>query len=429
MKVFVGDVQRSCTGSSYYTTQIFNFLRMNGVEVVKDGRDADYIIIVTCGGNTDNEDLSLKIINDYICKYQYQKNIIVTGCLPRINPSALDVPGLTVIPFWEVEELNRMFGKRIKIQDVKANKLNKNIAVRDPEEYHVRICQGCVNSCSFCVIKKAKGHVRSEPISKIIDEIKEGVALGYKKIVLLADDCGSYGLDIGTDFTTLLNEIESLGEDIKLTIYYIYPQKIVELFEGTNEKIWSKVSFVLVPLQSTSDRILKLMNRDYNVDDILDTLEKIKRINPDIYLVTHIIVGFPQETDEEALPKKRMEEIFDEIVLHRYSDREGTRAYSFDCKLSEEDIMDRLKMVNAQMSQPQKINLANEVKLLELDGSDSKEALKENRFYIKKFCRKYGYRLKKTAVKLEDGRYRPACIFDDDSGLPYSIRDIKEHLD
>lgn len=356
----MGTTFPQCENNSYYTTQIYNFFKKNNFRVVKHSSEADAIVIVTCGFDDEREEDAFKNIDKYLDKYRYEKKIIVTGCLPKINTKLFKTPGLTIIPLQDLQMFNEIFQPNIKIQNIRANKINKNVINRGfKEDYYIQICQGCVNNCSYCAIKWAKGYVKSKPIENIIEEIKEGIARGFDRFVMLADDCGSYGIDINTDFANLLNEISALNEDIKLNIHYMFPQKLIELFDKINEEVWKKVYFMNVPLQSYSERILKLMNRNYDVNNVLDILSKIKKINKDIFLEAHLIFGFPQETVEETLSNLNLIKYYDHLTLFHYSDKKGTEASKLSGKLSNKEIWNRIKNLDNKIEDPEKIELTN----------------------------------------------------------------------
>lgn len=379
MKVFLESIFPVCENNAYYLTQIFNFLKNNNIELVKNSFKADVIIMVTCGFDDERESDSLKVINDYLNKYRNKKRIIVTGCLPKINPKSLNIPGLTTISLQDFALFNEIFNSKTEIQKIKANKLNKDI-LKDSikrrdfcfskeqtslhKDYYIQICQGCVNNCSYCAIKKAKGYVKSKSIQNIIDEINEGVSLGHKKFILLADDCGSYGVDINTDFADLLNKINGLKHDLKLNIHYFYPQKLVDLFDKINVDVWRKIYFMNIPFQSVSKKTLRLMNRNYNVDQILNLLVKIKKINKDIYLKTHIIFGFPQETIQETIDNLKINSFFNEIQFFLYSKKEGTEASRLHGELSEGDLMDMFKLIRDESLKFKNIKIAHTLKYM-----------------------------------------------------------------
>ena len=340
-KVFLCVTNNVCHLNIYLATQIYNFINLNGFNFTDRSKDADIIIIVTCAVDENFEKQSLNIVNRYIKKYKKDKRIIVAGCLPKINERVSKIEDIICIGPKELEKFDDLFKPKIKISSIKANKLNKGLISRraGPDDYYVEISKGCANNCSYCAIKKAKGGVKSKPIKNIINEFKEGLDLGYKQFVLLADDCGSYGIDINTNFAELLNSIkrEAVG-DFSLTIYYFEPGRLIELYPKIDKNIIKRIKYLTVPIQSTSQRILKLMNRNYSVNSVLDIIQDIRLLNPKIWLETHVINCFPSETREESFDALKLKKYFNKVAFYQYSDRNGTVAINLPDKIPKEEI-------------------------------------------------------------------------------------------
>jgi len=343
MKVFLVPTHYCCENNTYLSTQLYNFFKVNGIGLVKNESDADTIVIVTCGFEKERENNAIKIVEDLVKKYGGNKKIIVTGCLPKINPSALSNSEITLINLQELSKFNKIFEPKIEIEQVKGNELNRDfLRAGFPEDYYIQICQGCVNNCSYCVIKTAKGHVKSKGINEIIKEFKTGIGLGFKRFVLLADDCGSYGLDINTDLANLLNSLDqSADKDFEINIHYIYPKRLIDLYPKISKSVLRKIYFMNIPLQSTSPRILKLMNRDYDINSVLEIIKEIKKINPTICLETHVIYGFPSETRNEFFMNFYLKDYFDRATFFIYSDGNGTKTGNIEDNISTNEIMYR----------------------------------------------------------------------------------------
>lgn len=323
---------------------------MNGAKILDKPFAADIIIINTCGFDKEREKTALDIIQKYMKRYYNKKEIIITGCLPKINESLNKIKGITTIGPREIEEFNKIFKSKQPIQQIKANRLNQKFCSNTlsfPKDYHIQISQGCINNCSYCAIKKAKGYIQSKPIKKIIKEFKKGFKLGFKRFVLLADDCGSYGVDINTDFAELLNKLhKATKKEFKLNLCYFEPSRLVKLYPKINKDvIKERLYFISIPLQSTSQRIIKLMNRNYNVKSVLKIVKEIKSLNPKIYLDSYTLYGFPSETREEFLDTFRLKDYFDKIIYLYYSDRENIKSSKLKNKITRNEIMYRTRLI------------------------------------------------------------------------------------
>jgi tRNA A37 methylthiotransferase MiaB len=246
----------------------------------------------------------------------------------------------------ELNRFNKIFKPAVRIENISGSMLKRNFINERYgflDAYYLQICQGCANHCSYCAIKKAKGEVTSKPIEQIISELKEGMKMGFKRFVLLADDCGSYGLDLGVDFARLLNQLNHF--DIRMNINYIEPKEFQVMYPKIDQEVVEKIDFMDIPLQSTSKRILGLMNRRYEVADILNLAKEIKRRSPRIYLETQIIYAFPSETKEEFRDTFGLTEFFDTVIYFYYTDRKDVKSSLLPGKLTSSEIINRTEEI------------------------------------------------------------------------------------
>lgn len=204
-----------------------------------------------------------------------------------------------------------------------------------------------MNNCAYCAIKKAKGYVTSKPLNKVIAEFKQGLESGFKHFILLGDDCGSYGVDIGTDFAELLNEINKIKGDYKIDIHYFEPHRLEVLFPKINKKIFKKIYAMRIPIQSANQRIVKLMNRNYDLNNVFRIVKKIKKISSSIILRTHLIYCYPTETREEFMNNITHPDLkyFDEVKHFCYSPRKGTPASKLANKIKSREKKRRLAIM------------------------------------------------------------------------------------
>ena len=345
-KVFFFTTFKLCDNNGYLSTQIYNFFRHNGFHVVSHPELADWIVVSTCAFDQERENTSFLIIDDFMKEYGGYKRMIICGCLPKINPDLFDSSQVTLIGPKELNRFNEIFKPAVRIENISGSMLNGNFIDEHYgflDAYYLQICQGCVNNCSYCAIKKAKGEVTSKPIDKIIAELKEGIRVGFKRFVLLADDCGSYGLDLGVDFAKLLNQLNDF--DIRMNINYIEPKEFQLLYPKFEQGALEKIDFMDIPLQSTSKRILRLMNRHYEVADILKIAKEIKRRLPHVYLETQIIYGFPSETREEFRDTFRLTEFFDTVIYFYYTDRKNVKSSFSPGKLTSCEVIYRTEEI------------------------------------------------------------------------------------
>ncbi len=201
----------------------------------------------------------------------------------------------------------------------------------------VKIEDGCNNFCTYCVIPFTRGSVRSKDHNKVIEEVTNLVNNGYKEIVLTGIHTGAYN-DGVFDFAMLLNSLVNIEGLLRLRISSVeineLNDRVLEVFK--HSKVL--VPHFHVPLQSGSERILKVMNRKYDKAFFENKIKQIREINPDTNFTTDVIVGFPTETEEEHL--ESLEFIkhigFSKVHAFPYSDREGTAASKMKDKVSPE---------------------------------------------------------------------------------------------
>ena len=192
----------------------------------------------------------------------------------------------------------------------------------------VKIQDGCNNFCSYCIIPFMRGNIRSKDINTCYEEIKDLVNNGYKEIVLTGIHTGSYGANTDYDLTDLIQKISTLDKLERIRISSIEITELNDKF--LNElKINKKIcNHLHVPIQSGSNHILKLMNRKYDIKYFIDKINKIRKIRPEMNFTTDLIVGFPEETDEDF--KETINNLkligFSKIHTFPYSKRDNTKA-------------------------------------------------------------------------------------------------------
>lgn len=208
---------------------------------------------------------------------------------------------------------------------------------------YVSIMQGCEMKCAYCIVPYTRGTERSRPIRDVVDEVKMLVDAGVKEVTLLGQIVNRYGRQMETadgkgGFVQLLeavHEVEGLRRIRFVSPHPIgFRQDLVQAFTYL-PKLCSHIHF---PMQSGSDRILKMMRRPYRNETYLDLCARMKQARPDLSITTDIIVGFPGETEEDyLLTRQAVERVqFDNAFIFRYSPRRGTPAAAMEEQIPEE---------------------------------------------------------------------------------------------
>ncbi len=194
----------------------------------------------------------------------------------------------------------------------------------------LKIQEGCEDFCSYCIIPYARGKVRSMPLDSVKEWFAKLVAKEYREIVLTGIHLGNYGKDLGLDLNQLLQELLKMEGTFRIRLGSLEPRDLspdlIETIVG-HPRI---CQYLHIPLQSGSDRILKLMNRNYTLIEYEGLLEQIRSFNHQIGIGTDLIVGFPgeEEADFEVTQNFLRGQSFSRIHTFRYSPRPGTRAVS-----------------------------------------------------------------------------------------------------
>ena len=329
----VGIYTLGCKVNTYESEFIISLFKNRGYEICDFDDECDIYIINTCTVTNNSDRKDRKIINSVKNK---DACIVVCGCFVE-SAKDYDFTGIDVVignynksNIVDYVEEHLKTGKQIIAKD---NIMT--VPFEDMEINHfesrtrafVKIQDGCENYCAYCIIPFVRGRCRSKAKDSVIREITTLVNNGYKEIVLTGIHTGSYGIDLGIKFSDLIEEILAIPGLERLRISSIeiteLDDKFFKLLE--NKKLCNHLH---VPLQSGSSNVLKLMNRKYTKEEYKRQIDRIRKVRPDISITTDVIVGFPNETDddfEECL--EFCKEIdFAKIHVFPYSKRNGTKA-------------------------------------------------------------------------------------------------------
>ena len=324
-----------CKVNEYESEVISNLLENHGY--IKS-ENPDVCIINTCTVTNTADSKSRKMIRSL--RRNYPNAILaVMGCMIQNKKDKLDIDADIIIGNThktDVVSLIEEYKNKINIvgdmEDAEFEDMSLNNF--DLTRAYIKIEDGCDNYCSYCIIPYVRGHVRSKKHEKVISEAKRLIENGHKEIVLTGIHTGHYH-DDNYSFADLLKDLVKIDGLKRLRISSI---EITELNDEVLSVIKNSdilVNHMHIPLQSGSDRILKLMNRKYDKNYFINKIKKIKSIKPDMNITTDVIVGFPSESEED------FEECIDTIKkigftkLHvfPYSDREGTVASKMENKV------------------------------------------------------------------------------------------------
>lgn len=348
----VGICSLGCKVNIYEAEFVANILKENNYEIVDFEDKADIYIINTCSVTNESDKKSRKMINR-ARKNNKDAIIIVMGCYSQLNADKIDADIIlgnkdksNIVKL--IEEYKTKNNKITKIYDLTKTKFEEMEISKftNHTRAFVKIQDGCNAFCSYCIIPYARGRVRSKDKASVIKEVTKLVNNGYKEIVLTGIHTGRYGIDINTTLEELLKELVEIPNIYRIRLSSI---EINEITPGIikllkENKVMAK--HLHIPLQSGSNKILKLMNRRYNKEEFKNMITKIKEI-PNISLTTDLIVGFPNETEEDF--KETLDTLneikFTKIHTFPYSRRNGTPAAAMENQVPPEVKKERVHKI------------------------------------------------------------------------------------
>ncbi len=351
-----------CQQNENDSERIAGALELCGFEITDDRETADMIIINTCAIREHAEIRALSEAGQYKNRHFADKNLKVglCGCMAQLAhrrdqlkksyPYVDFVFGTDMI--WKLPEiLLKLFETKkhvVSVTELPHNEFGtiaEGMPVLRDSLYKawVPVMYGCDNFCSYCVVPYARGRERSRDKDEVLAEVKSLVGRGYKDITLLGQNVNSY--KGGCDFASLLDECASFDGDYRMRFMTSHPKDASDALINViaeNDKV---AKHFHLPVQSGSDRVLKLMNRKYTRESYLEKAYKIKEKIKDVSLTTDIIVGFPTETEEdfEATMSLVREVGFDMIYTFIYSPRVGTVAAKMEGQIPREISNERFK--------------------------------------------------------------------------------------
>jgi MiaB/RimO family radical SAM methylthiotransferase len=333
---------------------IKTYLRSNGWVLSKRIENAAVIIIYTCAFNKEAEDLSIQYIRKAQKGIYRHAQIIVTGCLPAINRSRLkQVFKGTVVAAASLQEFDKVLNAQVGIRDIAYSGPSGNFGNIRAKEYLLRIGWGCHGKCSYCAVRKVHGKPRSRSLSDILHEFNIAYSKGYRSYVLIANDVGCYGEELDTSLPYLIRKLCLEHRDCQFAVSHLAPDKLKEMLPLLKGFIRAGRLWRLnIPVESGSNRIIRLMNRTYTVDDFKYCVEQLISCDPNVVIKTDVMVGFPSETEQDFLDTLRLVEWLGryraDIQCLPYGKRPNTEASKMSKQIS-------LKTKNARLKRLHKL--------------------------------------------------------------------------
>ena len=304
-------------------------LSERGHEITENLNEAEVVIINTCAVRLETEERMKQRIREL---RRTGKRLVVAGCLAGALPATVSAlaPEASVLGPQAVERIAEVVEspeRQVILEGTKAVKVPR---IFEGKIFIVPIADGCAGECSFCITKLARRKLRSYPIREIVEAVKEAVAKGAVEVELTAQDTAAYGLDLGgkVRLPDLVEKVAEIEGNFMVRVGMMTPEQAMSIVDGLVEALnMEKVyKFVHLPVQSGSDKVLKLMNRKYTIDEYKRLVKELRSKVPGLSVATDIIVGHPGEDEEDFQQTlDLMKELrFERIHLAMYSIRPNT---------------------------------------------------------------------------------------------------------
>lgn len=299
--------------------------------------EADIVVINTCGFLQAARQESLQTIRSAITAKKQGAKIIVTGCMAQLQDPSLDELRSEIhylLGSGDVEEIikaatSQQSGATITSAKsyLEAGEIPR--AVSTPPHYaYVKIAEGCRKGCSYCIIPHIKGPLKSKSVEQVLSECSALVNSGCFEIILIAQDLGDYGKDLGfhgsSGLVHLLQRLLSLPNDFRLRLLYVYPDEISSDLLHLMQSDPRILPYLDMPIQHCNDAILRAMRRSTTKQHIIRSLDTLRETLPTVTVRTSLIVGFPGETDQqfEELCQFIQDHPFENLGVFSYSKEE-----------------------------------------------------------------------------------------------------------
>ena len=390
MKIYIETL--GCPKNINDSEMAAGILEKNGHEIINTPDHADVIIVNTCGFIGDAKKESISKIFEMADLKSNKGMLVVSGCLSQRYGEELykEMPEVDLfIGVNEYEKLPELLeqhdkgvrAKEIGLNEEKYKELKYRKKLTDVYSSTIKISEGCDNICTYCVIPQIRGSYRSRKMEAIVEEASSLANEGCKELILIAQDVTTYGIDLYKEYVLpeLLRKLCKIEKLQWIRLMYCYEDRITDELIQVMKEEHKICNYLDIPLQHSSDAILKVMNRRSTNAGIRKTISKLRNEIPDIHIRTTFITGFPGESNEDFdnLYEFVKEMKFNRLGVFAYSKEENTPAAILkgqirsDVKEKRRDALMRLQLEISLKQNTEKINKEFEVMVDEQDEDGS----------------------------------------------------------
>lgn len=363
MKVYLESITPHCPPRSLDAERLRQYFKSNKCRLLSSPEGSDRILLNVCACLNSHEERAIARIAELT---KINPRIILTGCARSIASEKLNkvFQGIALLPP-SLDAIDAVFpGFKQKFCDIpesghyphifnsygfaqRSRQIENEAAV-----WFISAGEGCEQKkhCSYCAVWKSIGKYKSKPLQICVRSAKRGVDLGFSRFHLV--DTGAYGFETGLSLPVLLKHLFGVRGFDNTVISTLNPKWLHRNIRDFLQLIKTgKIKTIRLAHQSGSDRILRLMNREYRVSESIKYLRALKRAYPELKLITQVIVGFPSETEKDFLGTLEFVKLagFDDLDIFPYSPRWGTPAYNMARHISDAIIEKRIRLLEKRI--------------------------------------------------------------------------------
>jgi threonylcarbamoyladenosine tRNA methylthiotransferase CDKAL1 len=283
--------------------------------------EANLVIVNTCVV-TDRTERNMK---KRLSQLQGEK-LVIAGCLPSAMPEA--------VRYISCRGVMGVLGRSAGMKMGAAFRPEESRPCRRPTAQNlctvINISEGCRGRCSYCIVRRARGPLRSKAVQEVVEEVRSRLAEGAVEVQLASQDAAAYGADLGSSLSELLDAVAGIDGDFRMRVGMMNPDQLFPILDDLirsyeNPKVYK---FLHLPVQSGSDTVLEAMKRGYSAKNFLEMAARFRTAFPDLTLYTDVISGFPGETEEDSRATETLIRAAepDKVNVTMYSPRPGTGA-------------------------------------------------------------------------------------------------------
>jgi len=360
----VSFISLGCSKNQVDLEYLMGSVRDEGYQITHIPEDSDAIVVNTCGFIEPAVNEAIENILEMSEVKKSDAKLIVTGCMSERYKGDLlnEIPEIDF--FTGVGELEKVVGYLKGSEKAPENYGQSRVIANSPYYAYLKISEGCNNRCSYCAIPSIRGNLVSIPMEKCVAEAKNLISEGIKELIVVSQDNTKYGSDIygETKIVELLKKLENLDGDFKIRVMYLNPDGVTDELINTMCNSDKILSYFDIPVQHYSDRVLKAMRRKSDSKTIDKVFSRIREVDPESFIRTTCIVGFPGESEDDF---KELERFLnrhkpDFAGFFPYYREKGTTAYALGAPLGRRETNKRIRT----LEKIQKANCNNRLKML-----------------------------------------------------------------